>query len=133
MSMTRNALAAAAAALVAVATVACTRDDATTQPAALPDAAETPADAAAPGDLPATGMEPVPADPAMPGACNADAIQSLVGQPISDAVTEQARTESGSESVRVLRPGDAATMDFRPDRLNIELDGNDVIQSLRCG
>jgi len=35
--------------------------------------------------------------------------------------------------VRVLRPGDMATMDHRPDRLNIHLDDQDVIEALRCG
>lgn len=34
---------------------------------------------------------------------------------------------------RVLRPGDAATMDFRPDRLNILLDDGGQIDGLRCG
>jgi hypothetical protein len=33
----------------------------------------------------------------------------------------------------VLRPGDAATMDFRPDRLNILLDDLNEISGLRCG
>jgi hypothetical protein len=34
---------------------------------------------------------------------------------------------------RVLRPDDAATMDFRPERLNILLDDGGQIDGLRCG
>jgi hypothetical protein len=35
--------------------------------------------------------------------------------------------------VRVLRPGMAATMDFRDDRLNLHLDDHDVIAMVTCG
>ena len=34
---------------------------------------------------------------------------------------------------RVLRPDDAATMDFRAERLNILLDDGGQIDGLRCG
>ncbi|TDK23834.1 Elastase inhibitor AFLEI Flags: Precursor [Luteimonas aestuarii] len=127
MSLTRNALAAGLATLLSLTVVGCARDDAGT--AATPDTtAPAPADAApAPVDPVATDMPP-----AM-GTCNADAVQSLVGQASSDAVTEQARIDSGAASVRVLSPGDAATMDYREDRLNIMLDADGVIESVRCG
>lgn len=35
--------------------------------------------------------------------------------------------------VRVLRPGDAATMDFNPTRLNILLDESGVVSDVTCG
>lgn len=42
------------------------------------------------------------------------------------------RTANAATS-RVLHPDDAATMDFRPDRLNILLDDGGQIDGLRCG
>lgn len=132
MSMPRTALAAAVAALLSLSIAACSRDAA--------DAPAT-ADASATPDTP-VGAPISPSDPALDGSiaqpepigeCNADAAQALVGQEATDALVEQARVDSGSESVRVLAPGDAATMDFRPDRLNIDVNDVNVIQSLRCG
>lgn len=41
--------------------------------------------------------------------------------------------ETGAPTARVLRPGDAATMDFRPDRLNILVDDDGQVAGLRCG
>jgi hypothetical protein len=40
---------------------------------------------------------------------------------------------TNSRVARVLRPGDAATMDFREDRLNIGVDDGGQIAGLRCG
>ena len=109
------------------------------EPAAAP---ATPEPAAAPAETAPTdaGATPAPADASAPGAalgltgeCNADAVQGLVGQAGTDAVLEQAKTDSGARTVRALRPGEPATMDFRADRLDIALDDKGVIQSLRCG
>jgi len=35
--------------------------------------------------------------------------------------------------VRVIKPGMAVTMDYRSDRLNVELDDVNTIKALRCG
>jgi hypothetical protein len=72
-----------------------------------------------------------PTPPAEDGACNADAAQSFVGKPASAA--EQARAASGARTMRLIRPGQAVTMDYRPDRLNIELDASDSMVKLSCG
>lgn len=66
-------------------------------------------------------------------ACDLDAIQSAIGEPFDEADVEQLQSESGARQVRVLRPGDMATMDHRPDRLNIHLDDQDNVETLRCG
>lgn len=60
-------------------------------------------------------------------ACGADAYAGLIGSNIA-AVTLPADLNH-----RVLGPNDAATMDFVPDRLNIETDADGVIIGLRCG
>lgn len=103
------------------------------QPAtpAADEAAATPAPEAA-----TVGTEPTEAVPAPDEAgatCNAEAVQALIGQEATAPVVEQAVKDSGSATSRVLKPGDAATMDFRPDRLDIATDDKGLIQSLRCG
>jgi len=75
------------------------------------------------------GAQPV----AQGGRCDADAAQTVVGQPYAEALREQALKQSGARMVRVIRPGMAVTMDYREDRLNLELDEKDVVVSARCG
>lgn len=60
-------------------------------------------------------------------ACGASALQHLVGQPKSvlDGMTFAPGT-------RILPPDAAMTMDFRPDRLNIFIDENGLIERLQC-
>ncbi len=94
------------------------------------------AEPAAPAETAATpAVEPATTVDAgeAPRTCNADAVQALVGQEATEAVVAQATADSGSASVRVLKPGQAATMDFRQDRLNILTDDAGVIEQLNCG
>lgn len=65
--------------------------------------------------------------------CQADPGQRFVGQAASEDIVEQARGATGANSVRVLKPGEAATMDFRDDRLNLHLDEHGVIATVTCG
>ena len=60
-------------------------------------------------------------------ACGADDSQGYVGQPLSALDAELVA------DARVIRPGDAVTMDYRPSRLNVYLDANDVITRIVCG
>lgn len=60
-------------------------------------------------------------------ACGASALQHLVGEP--SAAAEGA---SAPGSVRIIRPGEAVTMDYRADRLNFELDARDRITRVYC-
>lgn len=76
-----------------------------------------------------TGAAP---PPPVAEACDATAAQAYVGKP-ADAVAEQARTAVGANTVRILGPNQAATMDFRPDRLNLETDATGIILKARCG
>ena len=74
-----------------------------------------------------------PDDPSSAMTCDAAAVQPLIGKTYSGATGELARKDSGARSIRVIHPGDAVTMDYRIDRLNIELDASDRITTLRCG
>jgi hypothetical protein len=70
--------------------------------------------------------------PAMEG-CDAEDVQPWVGKPFPADGAEQARQATGSTVVRVVRPGEAVTMDFRADRLTIALDAAGKVVSARCG
>jgi hypothetical protein len=40
---------------------------------------------------------------------------------------------TGATIVRIVRPGEAVTMDYREDRLTLELDAAGKVVSARCG
>lgn len=68
-----------------------------------------------------------PATTPGPGGCLPPGIAALVGQ--SDAVVETMRFD---RPTRIIRPGMAVTMDYSPDRVNIEIDESGTITGVRC-
>ena len=54
-------------------------------------------------------------------------------RPLDEATAEQARSDAGAKTVRVLEPGQMVTMEFDGERLNIEVDDKRTITALRCG
>lgn len=60
-------------------------------------------------------------------ACKASSYQGLVGQPRS--VLRTMLLPAGS---RVIGPGDAITMDFNVERLNVEIGTDDRISKIAC-
>ena len=84
---------------------------------------------------PAAGPTDDALTPGMAGEdpCDADAVQSLIGQQASEEVVEQARIDAGAETVRTLSPGQVVTMEYRQGRLNVDLDDAGTITGLRCG
>ena len=68
-----------------------------------------------------------------PVACKADRVQSMVGREADGRTVKMAQRMARAKLVRVLRPGEAATMDFRQERLNIMVDERNRIVSLNCG
>jgi hypothetical protein len=78
--------------------------------------------------------EQVPVHGSTPGyRCEASRGQSLVGQASSSALGSRALQLTGARTIRWIRPGDAVTMDFREDRLNVELDARDRVKAVSCG
>ncbi len=69
-----------------------------------------------------TKPRPVPAE------CQADTYQRLVGMHHDDLLRIRILGP-----VRVIRPGDIVTMDFRSNRLNISLDANGRVTRVYCG
>jgi hypothetical protein len=82
-----------------------------------------------------TACAPVKPMPVEHGAghCNMDAAKPLIGEKMSDKTGQKARALAGAGMVRWVRPGQAVTMDYREDRLNIMLDDKDRITRLSCG
>lgn len=81
----------------------------------------------APDAMPTPGAEPGTTP------CDTEAVQSLIGTQGSEAVYAKAMQDAGAKAHRALGPDDMATMDFRPDRLNIDLDADGRITGFRCG
>ena len=67
-----------------------------------------------------------------PMSCNLSRAEGFIGKR-SDAVAEDARAAAGAKSVRVIRPGQAVTQDYRTDRLNLETDDAGIVVRTHCG
>ncbi len=80
---------------------------------------------------PAAAEEPVAEHGA--GLCDATKVKGLIGKPATAALEAEARRLSGAQAVRTIRPGDMVTMDYREDRLNLELDEAGRVRDVRCG
>jgi len=113
-----------AALLAGSALMACT-------PASEPMTPETPA--VEPAVAAPVTPEPMPQPPAMdpnaPGAdaCGAAQYAAFVGK----AITEPGVPPEGA-NVRYIRPNTQVTMDFRADRLNIDIDAAEIVTGFRC-
>lgn len=80
-----------------------------------------------------TAMPPAGAPPQAQGPCQAEAASWAIGHAASPEVVERARAETHSSHVRVIEPGQAVTMDYNPDRLNINVNERGAITGLKCG
>lgn len=67
------------------------------------------------------------------GNCDADRAQSLIGRTATTELGTEAARLTGATALRWITPDSAVTMDYRPDRLNIKLDAQNRITSIRCG
>ena len=68
------------------------------------------------------------ADPAsIDDGCGAGRYQHLLGTLVSET------DFSGIDDVRIIPPGTAVTLDYRPDRLNVETDAKGIITRIACG
>jgi hypothetical protein len=82
---------------------------------------------AAPGaspDAPGAVTPPSEADT----ACLPSGWQAWIGKPVTTPGVPPA-----TRAVRHIRPDTQVTMDYRPDRVNIEIDEGGIIRRLRCG
>ena len=85
--------------------------------------------------LPLAACAPMPPStpPPMDYQCVAEAASWAIGQGVTDQVIERIRIDSHSDSARVIRPGQAVTLDFRHDRVNVKLNERNAIVGISCG
>lgn len=76
--------------------------------------------------------ETTPPPPAEAKGCGTEQLGGYVGQPASEEVLARIRQWRGDNPIRVLKPGSAMTMDYRPERLNIFLDDAGIIKEFKC-
>ncbi len=69
---------------------------------------------------------PESADPAQ--TCPAPLMQDLIGEPLAAISVDDLH-----EPHRIIGPDMAVTMDWNPDRLNIEHDADEIITRIHCG
>ena len=81
---------------------------------------------------PAAGLGGAPVAP-VGTVCNAQGAQFVIGKTPGASVVEDARQRSGAFMARVLRPGQAVTMEFNAQRLNLDLNAAGLITGARCG
>lgn len=79
------------------------------------------------------GPAAAPAEPEPQAHCNADAVEARIGQRADPDQLEAIRQQADARLVRVIKPGDAVTMDYNITRLNLEVDDAGVIKKASCG
>jgi hypothetical protein len=104
---------------------------------AMHNAMPTPLASVAVNVAAAFGLAACATSPAPPAAgefqCVAEAGAWAVGNDVTADMVAKIRTDTHSRTVRVLRPGQPATMDFRGDRVNVMLDARDKVERVTCG
>jgi hypothetical protein len=113
--------------LLSLALAGCGGNDTDEQTAAAERSQAAAAEVAQPqGDEP---LAPPPAE----GSCDDTQAQWAIGKTLSEAELEQARSDAKAETVRTLKPGQAVTMEFNGNRLNVDQDEQGVVTAVRCG
>ena len=78
-----------------------------------------------------------PAEPPVDGGlvqtCRNDNLAQFTGQPKSARLEARMRAASGARDVRWVPKDGVVTMDFRGDRLTVQLDANNLVETARCG
>ena len=97
---------------------------ATTTEAAATTNPENPADETSPA---------MNADEPDAAACGADKLARWLNVLPTETVKAEIREAVGHDRIRYIAPGDAVTMDLRPDRLNVETGVDGRIKLFRCG
>ena len=97
---------------------------ATTTEAAATTNPENPADETSPA---MNADEPDAAD------CGVDKLDRWLNVLPTETVKVEIREAVGHDRIRYIAPGNAVTMDLRPDRLNVETGVDGRIKLFRCG
>lgn len=78
-----------------------------------------------------------PAEPPMDGGlvepCRNDSLAQFTGQPATPQLGARMLAVSGARTIRWVPKGGVVTMDFRGDRLTVQLEGDNRVEVVRCG
>ncbi|HEK1007249.1 TPA: hypothetical protein SMP92_000489 [Pseudomonas putida] len=67
------------------------------------------------------------------GRCEASGADFAIGKQGSADLLEQARKASGSQMARILKPHDVVTLEYRSERLNLNVNEQGVVTRVNCG
>ena len=65
--------------------------------------------------------------------CRERAARFAIGRAYSARLADRARRAARARLTRAIMPGQAYTMEFLADRLNIEIDRHGIVRRVRCG
>lgn len=65
--------------------------------------------------------------------CRPEALEAFTGKTADEATIKKLVADSGARNARVVKPGMAVTMDFRQDRVTVQVDGQNRIERASCG
>ncbi len=143
-ALRRIALPVAVALLVSLGACESTSDNGISEPGPplVNDAPASPPGTGVSADAPPPVVDPIPAPP--PGSsmsppmagtmkCDDSRGQTAVGQTATQAMVDKIIADTGSRTARVVKPGQAVTMDYREDRVNVNVDAKNVIIAVKCG
>jgi len=64
--------------------------------------------------------------------CNASNLGWTIGKTADETLVRRAQLEATAKIVRVLKPGQMVTMEYSDQRLNLYVDGNNVVTRYAC-
>jgi hypothetical protein len=67
------------------------------------------------------------------GNCRDEPLAQFIGQPATPDLGARMMSASGARILRWVPKGGMVTMDFSPDRLTVQLDGANRVETARCG
>lgn len=74
-----------------------------------------------------------PAAPTGGGICSNDNLAQFVGQPANAEVGARIQSTSGARTLQWIAAGMMVTMEFRADRVRVQLDEQNRVQRVTCG
>ncbi|MFR0672114.1 I78 family peptidase inhibitor [Enterobacterales bacterium AW_CKDN230030176-1A_HGKHYDSX7] len=79
------------------------------------------------------GATPAPTTAENDGRCSAAGADFAMGKAASAVLLEQARKASGAQYARILKPDDLVTLEYRSERLNLNVDRQGRVTRVNCG
>lgn len=67
------------------------------------------------------------------GTCNAKAVEYAIGRRATQQLQDEVIVKSLAKFIRVIQPGEAVAQEFRSQRLNLQVDGAQVVTAVSCG